>query len=270
MTPEQHRAVQSYLETLANRDLVRVWRSLDVGDAAAATRLLLPQVRDVVTAYAELSAAAAADFYETNRQLAGVSGDFVARPAGTAPTDQIDALTRWSVTPIWSDDPRTGAALLRLAGGAQRLIRKAERDTIYENGAADDQLIGWIRIAQPDACAFCLMLASRGAVYTSRDAATEVVGREVRRFTRPGRRGTGFVADRTGGKRRPGGRDLGESYHDNCRCETRPIYSPDEVPQENRDLQDEWNTVTEGEYDQLAAWRQHVDSTRPNQHQVRD
>ena len=233
MTPEQHRAVQSYLETLANRDLVRVWRSLDVGDAAAATRLLLPQVRDVVTAYAELSATAAADFYETNRQLAGVSGDFVARPAGTAPTGQIDALTRWSVTPIWSDDPRTGAALARLAGGAQRLIRKAERDTIYENGQRDDLLMGWVRVAQGDACAFCLMLASRGAVYTSREAA-------------------------------------GDGYHDNCRCETRPIYSPDEVPQENRDLQDEWDTVTAGEEDQLAAWRQHVDSTRPNQHQVRD
>lgn len=269
MTPVEHAAAQAALETLANRDLLRLWRSLDLSDAREATRLLLPDVRDVVAAYSDLSASVAADFYEASRETAQARGQYTARPSGALPVEQVDALTRWSVTPIWSEDPRYGAALARLAGGTQRLIRKSERDTITDNVRRDPANARYIRVPKADSCAFCLMLGSRGAVYDA-ESAREVTGRGVRRWDRPGRRGPSRIVGRLGGKRRSGGRDLGEPYHDNCRCETRPVWSPSDIPDINRQLADEWDDAVDGKYDQLGAWRSYVDRTRPNQHVVRD
>ena len=231
MTPAEHVAVQAAIEALANRDLTAVWRSLDLSDARQATALLLPQTRDVVSAYAELAATSAADFYDTARETAGVRGRFVASPAAIPPVEQIDVLTRWAVTPLWSSDPRAGAALVKLAGGAQRLIRKAERDTITGNAGRDPADARYVRVPRSDACAFCLMLGSRGGVYRSEQE--------------------------------------GARYHDHCRCETRPVWTPGDIPDINRRLADEWDTVTSGQPEQLDAWRAHVDATRPNQHQVR-
>jgi hypothetical protein len=231
MTPAEHAQVLAAIETLANRDLTAVWRSVDLSDARQATALLLPAARDVVSAYAELAATAAADFYDTARETAGVRGRFVAAPAAIPPSEQIDALTRWAVTPLWSTDPRAGAALVKMAGGTQRLIRKAERDTITGNVGRDPAGARYVRVPRSDACAFCLMLASRGGVYRSEQE--------------------------------------GARYHDHCRCGTRPVWSLDDVPEINRRLADEWDTVTAGEPEQLEAWRAHVDATRPGQHEVR-
>ena len=266
MTPAEHAATMAAIEALANRDLTAVWRSLDLSDARQATALLLPQTRDVVGAYAELSATSAADFYDTARETARARGRFVAAPAGIPPVEQIDALTRWAVTPLWSSDPRAGAALVKLAGGAQRLIRKAERDTVTSNVGRDPAGARYVRVPRSDACAFCLMLGSRGPVYDA-ESAREVVGRGIRQWDRPGRRGPSRIAGRVGGRR--GSRHLGEPFHDHCRCGTRPVWSPDDVPEINRELADEWEKVTDGQREQFEAWRAHVDATRPNQHQVR-
>lgn len=266
MTPAEHAAAQAALEALANRDIVRFWRTLNLEDAREATRLLIPAVRDVVGAYNDLAATVAADYYDDARDAAQVSGQFSARPAPALPTDQVDALTRWSVTPLWSQDPRYGLALARLAGGSQRLIRRAERDTITSNVRRDPATPRYVRVPSADACAFCLMLASRGPVYQA-ESAREVVGRGVRQWDRPGRRGPSRIVDRVGGRR--GSRQLGEPYHDNCRCRTQPVWSMHDVPDINRRLADEWDQVTAGEREQLDAWRAHVDATRPNQHVTR-
>lgn len=268
MTPAEHAAAQDALEVLANRDIVSLWRTLDLQDADLATRLLLPQIQEVVTAYGDLSGTVAADYYDEARQAANAPGRFVAQPAPAVPAGQIDALTRWSVTPLWSQDPRYGAALARLAGGAQRLIRRVERDTITSNARRDPASARYIRVPKPDACAFCLMLGSRGPVYDA-ESAGQVTGRGVRQWDRPGRRGPSRIVGRVGGKRRSDGRELGEPYHDRCRCETRPVWSPNDIPEINRQLADEWDDATAGKREQVEAWRAHIDATRPSQHVVR-
>lgn len=267
MTPAEHAAAQAALETLANRDIVSVWKTLDLSDAREATRLLIPAVRDVVGTYNDLSASVAADYYDEARAAAGAPGRFSATPAGPLPTEQVDALTRWAVTPLWAEQARLAVALVRLAGGAQRLIRRAERDTITSNVRRDRASPRYVRVPRADACAFCLMLGSRGPVYDSPEAAGEVVGRGVRRWDRPGRRGPSRIVDRVGGRR--GSRQLGEPYHDHCRCQTRPVWSMDDVPEINRQLADEWDVATAGQREPLDAWRSYVGRTRPNQHVTR-
>lgn len=163
---ERQRTTQSQIVTLANRDLVSVWRTVDLSDAANATAALLPVVRDVTSAYGETAAVLAADFYDDARSLSGVPGRFRATAAGAPPVAQSDAMTRWALTPLWSRDPRSAAALARLAGGTGRLIRASGQETISESAVRDPQATGWQRITGSDACSFCRMLADRGAVYS--------------------------------------------------------------------------------------------------------
>lgn len=156
--------------TLASRDLLAVWRTLDLDDARAATDVLLPAARDLVAGYGEIAAGAAADFYDVARVERGVPGRFTAMPAAPAAAEQVDALTRWSVTPLWSQDPRYGKALERLAGEVGKLIRQAGHDTVVESTKQDREARGWQRFTSPGACKFCRMLADRGAVYSAETA----------------------------------------------------------------------------------------------------
>ena len=74
---------------------------------------------------------------------------------------------------------------------------------VHGAAAADEEAVGWVRIARPGACWWCAMLASRGAVY--RSAAT--AGRRVnKRFV-----GDGMF-----------------KFHNHCQCVARPIFAADD------------------------------------------
>lgn len=90
----------------------------------------------------------------------------------------------------------------RLAGTTRRLALAGSRDSFFATADAQPQVvIGYRREPEAGACKFCLMLASRGAVYLSSESASEVVGRNGRP------RGT---------------RKLGRAFHDSCRCRIVP------------------------------------------------
>lgn len=133
---------------------------------------------------------------------------FVPHPAPLPPAEQVEQSIRWAVAaPIAPDS--TASVESRLSGSVQRYVANAARDTIVTN--ADLEGARWGRQARPDACAFCRMLATRGADYLSESAALHVVGKRTRT---PGRR----VGQLTGVKR--GTREIGERYHDYCHCTT--------------------------------------------------
>lgn len=91
----------------------------------------------------------------------------------------------------------------RLSGATQRYVTNAARDTLEEN--ADEEGVKWARHAQADACAFCRLLATRGAAYLSRETAGEVGA-------------TGRIR---------GSREKGSSYHDDCGCVPVPVRAGD-------------------------------------------
>lgn len=86
------------------------------------------------------------------------------------------------------------------------------------------------------------MLASRGAVYTSRKTASTTSG------------------DR-------GSRPAGLSFHDRCSCHIVESHSDQDLPGIVHSLNAEWYDVTWDENgpvaDQLGAWKKHVAETRP-------
>jgi hypothetical protein len=128
-------------------------------------------------------------------------------------------------------------ALPLLSGVVTRQTLDAAREAVDLAVRDDEEAIGWARVTRPKACAFCLMMASRGAVYLSEQSATKVVGQR--------------------GRPR-GSRGLGDAYHDDDRCIAVPVFSNDQgLPDLNRQLEQTWIDSTRGlsGKEALAAFR---------------
>ncbi|MGQ4548294.1 VG15 protein [Dermabacteraceae bacterium P13077] len=128
-----------------------------------------------------------------------------------------------------------GEALPDLAGVVGRLSRLPARATV--TASAFRAGTGWARVPGVRACAFCLMLASRGAVYRSRNAAAL------------SSKGDGF------------------RFHDHCSCTVVEVLSDSDLPAVNRALEAEWRQVADNAPPSMSlsqAWAEHVARTRPN------
>ncbi|MEU7200273.1 hypothetical protein [Streptomyces sp. NPDC045470] len=131
------------------------------------------------------------------------------------------------------------------AGAADREVLRGGRDLINRASQADRRAVGWARVTDGDPCAWCAMLASRGAVYRSRAVA--------------GIRG---LED---GDLPAVHRDDLEKYHSNCHCQTVPVYSRnDHMTPQARDYHRQWRQVTRGTTgaETLRVWRRHIDAQR--------
>lgn len=82
---------------------------------------------------------------------------FYAEPAEVVTVDQLAASARWAML------QRNPTAALR--GTATRAVFSGSRDTVITN--TNREGIRWARHASANACGFCRMLATRGAVYRS-------------------------------------------------------------------------------------------------------
>jgi hypothetical protein len=128
---------------------------------------LLGDVPEVVAYYQEGSAALAADFYDDERDLAGVTGSFSTDLVIVDRTVKLRRAIAWSAEPLF--DGNEVLAGKRLAEVVQLETARSYRDTVTGNTERDPQAIGWRRIAS-GGCKFCSMLAARGAVYTANTA----------------------------------------------------------------------------------------------------
>jgi hypothetical protein len=140
----------------------------------------LAAMNAIVDQYARTSAWLAADFYDAQREAAGVTGVFTVPVTDPPPSEQTEASLRWATKDLWPrdpDDPRTTDAQresldVRLAQAetkaeqvAQKLVTDTGRGTVREAVRQDRQATAWARSAARGACAFCKLLAARGAVY---------------------------------------------------------------------------------------------------------
>lgn len=129
--------------------------------------VLLDTVPGLIDYYSQGSGALAADFYEEERELAGVRPGFtpsVVIPDRAVPQRRAVA---WSAEPLFGEGVDDAALLTvtsRLAEVVQLETARPYRSTITGNRQADPQAVGWRRITN-GGCRFCRMLAGRGAVY---------------------------------------------------------------------------------------------------------
>ena len=161
-------AIQAHISRLTAQQVVRFWRRMDpkTMDNLAITQFMTGAIQQITSAYGEIAAVAAAEFYDELREIGGFSGKAAVPVAGRPPEEQLKAIVRWGVGPLWEETPRPEAALKRLVGSTQRLSLQPGRQTIYQMVKRDR--IRYAHVPQGRTCAFCLMLASRGAVYWSK------------------------------------------------------------------------------------------------------
>ena len=212
------------LSSVAQSDLKKILKEAD-SNPDEAIKIIMQSYPDTLRGYmgtSELVGTAVLSDYAP-----GVA------PIAVAPLD--DDVIRANVRFAYMSQ---GDTLSILGGSMQRHIFNAYRDSISQSIDFDTRTTTtWARHASATACGFCRLLATRGAVYTSEDAATKVVGK--------GKKMTDFEAmwrgDKTGpvqglgdhkfiagGVKKRGSRDLGQSYHDHCRCV--PVPSTDSNP----------------------------------------
>jgi hypothetical protein len=157
---------------LALADLARFWATLNPADAIGMRDALLEFVPLLVAQYGEIAAAVAADFYDGLRDQSDARGRFRAVLADPVPTEAVMANVRWALTPIFrADGADPDAALGLLRQKVDEKVLQPGRDTIAVSSGHDPAKPTWARVPVGKTCAFCLMLASRGAVYRSADAA---------------------------------------------------------------------------------------------------
>jgi len=122
---------------------------------------------------------------------------------------------------------RGGIALMYslISGGLTRRLSMAAADTMIANASIQETRMRAQRVPQPGCCAFCGMLASKFAGYTSQESAGKVVGRGV-----PVGQGKGRGSYGLGRGLKPrGSRAIGEDFHDHCRCEVVVVTEENEV-----------------------------------------
>jgi hypothetical protein len=86
---------------------------------------------------------------------------FTAEPAPVADAETLRYKTDWAAT---EPDPAKA-----LKDATDRLVFSASQDTVVDNAGREE--VRFARHAQPDACAFCRLLAIRGLVYHTRESA---------------------------------------------------------------------------------------------------
>ena len=262
-----HQREQQQIVVMATRELLRL---AEVYPDITPEEFLFIYTA-VVDKYGSVAAASALRAVENSRRAAG-KWDVLPRPgvADAAPPDQVRATHSWAVNRAGT--VAAPAVARMLVGPLGRLVQQRARHTIWNATVTGGTR--YARLPGPKACDFCLMLASRGPVYTKE---TVLATGQSRRGVREGPRSAPHFRNpqaTSGHVYRQGRRPEGLRYHDNCDCTAIESYTDADLPQVIVDLEQEWREVTWGDdgmpvKHQLAVWKAHIAETRPNHETVR-
>lgn len=170
---EALRAQFAAASTLATSDVRGFFGSLNLNRPEATRNALLEFVPAVAAQYGDATALVAADFYDEQRDLAGVRGSYRASMAETVPAEFVQESVRFHASHLFTDTPAAMLAPLLLV--TDRNVKQPGRDTIQIASIEDPQATGWHRQPRPtesyaNGCGFCRMLAGRGGVYRKQTA----------------------------------------------------------------------------------------------------
>lgn len=143
--------------------------SLDFSKPETARDALLEFLPVLVDQYGAVAATLAADWYEELRGASGALGSFSAVTAASVPAGAVEAKVRFLASHLWTPEP--AAMLGGLLTAADKYVKQPGRDTVAYNAKREG--VRWARVPTgAKTCSFCLVLASRDAVYLTEKAAT--------------------------------------------------------------------------------------------------
>ena len=237
-TADRHRSSQAAFVSLIPSAIRHAWLTLfNPHDLKGSSPRLTAATEALVTHYGRASAAAALTYYRNERRAAGVTGPPPRLPMPQLPSHaDLTATVEHVLSPLYgpADPVAEQKAQDALASEVEQMVLDQSRQAIIEASHVDKEAKGWARVTEPDACSFCRLLATRGAVYGSEASA------DFRAHTKQ--------PNGSGGT---------------CRCHAEPVFNTYEMTaQARQDLADYQRLAEEYGHsgrDILIAWRQHVE-----------
>ena len=227
---EAHRVAQIQIQAATIQDLHTIWPLLDpTKDASFEGYSRAAKV--VIGARKAQSAQLASAYFTAYRTAEGAKAP--AAPALSLDLNGEQAMTSLYVTgPVQarralgagiSYEQAVQSALVASSGAAARLAAEGGRETLVNSLRSDDEAHGFARVTSGRSCAFCAMLAGRGAAYFSEDTAS-------------------FEA------------------HDHCGCSAEGVYTPrsqgrHSLPPGSQKYADLYAEVAKGQPNPLQAFR---------------
>lgn len=193
--------------------LKRALRALD-GTDDQTRAYLLETIRQIMLAHGTMTADLATELYQSARDYAGITTAFTPRPTTTIDTGIVEKSLDWALAPVGGatnladmTDDALASTLSRLQAVATRVGARAHEDTVIGNLIDDPEPARMRRVPAPGACPWCLMLATRGFVYTE------------------------ATVTRT---------SSGTKYHDRCKCVAEPQFDGEGTPELVRRAERAW------------------------------
>lgn len=168
---EAHRLAQVALQKRTVADFLTIWRLLDSKDLARSFPGYFRAATIIINANREKSTGLATAYLDAFRRAEGSGPLTIARAGAVADEVALKSLTVTGPVEVKKaiatgkpveDAMRRG--LVASVGAASRHVADAGRETIY--GTARESSLRVARVTDGSPCAFCAMLAGRGAVYT--------------------------------------------------------------------------------------------------------
>ena len=205
----ERRFILDNLTRLAEADIRNLWRVAQFQSDEDFAAYVIDAFPEIVGPYYELAAQASATFFEE---------DF---PEITAPAVVALPIAREKLlnSARWALGGDGEQAISRMAGTAQRAIYDGDRNTTLSN--VEERGLRWVRVARPNACAFCRLLASRaanGETYSGSGVRLKINPETGQPYE------DGRLATVVYGRRRTNSkRDIETEYHDFCQCTARAV-----------------------------------------------
>lgn len=220
------------LQVRVAQDFLNIWASIpETLPHEQRVRRLTEALADLQVVYGQDAAAIAAEYLNVLRE----GQDLPMVLADPVQAERVTASVEYLLT---KPDPK---AMLWLT--MQRYAMEPFRETVRLSAFAAGN--GFARVPNAGACAFCLMLASRGAVYYSKEEALYAGRAKYSKskrgnnpYTRP------VYVDKKTGKTKKGDDNR---YHNDCKCTVVEVSPTAGLPEANQILFDLWQNTFYGE-----------------------
>lgn len=233
-TTQRQYAGQLLLTAALVQAIRQLWATLTPAASPEAMTAFRNTVHVLVPQYGQVAAQQALTNYRIARRDAGIQGALRLPSPTPVPALKIDAGLDWAERAresIEAEHAKTlaeieASILRRTEAAMQKALMDEARETTVEAVAGDEMALGYRRVPRPDACAWCLALATRK---TSRRG----LSKNFDRYGTPGSMGGdehwGVYKSRASAGQLPAGNSQINRFHNNCHCAVEPIFSADFV-----------------------------------------
>lgn len=167
VTAEQigrYRKLDAALRLAVRSELRTVWKSVAHLGNDRIQDVLTTAVPDIIDKYGSMSASVAAEWFEELMDTAANVPDLYS-------PDAYRASARWAISPLYQEDRNPREAFSHLVVATERHVKSYGR-SVLQSSVTRTPGAYFARVPSgPTTCEFCLVLASRGPIYTDRQSA---------------------------------------------------------------------------------------------------